>query len=107
MNFADADADPDADAEQNPILKLVMCKEECKLLNFGAFVRIAPAFPSDGSIVYKYFEVFATNAEFFYTIDAPKPFGSEKKQMCCIIVMTKTGHHEAMKELAKLINGTL
>lgn len=84
-------------------------EEERKSLNFGAFVRIAPTFSSsDGSIVYKYFddEVFATNAEFVYTIDAPKPFGSEEKQMCRVIVMTKTGHREAMKELAKLVNGT-
>jgi protein BCP1 len=83
-------------------------KEERKSLDFGAFVRLAPAFPSDGSIVYKYFddEVFASNAEFVYTIDAPKPFGSEEKQICRVIVMTKTGHREAMKELAQLVNGT-
>jgi protein BCP1 len=82
--------------------------EERKSLDFGAFVRLAPTFPSNGSVVYKYFddEVFANNSEFVYTIDAPKPFGSEDKQVCRVIVMTKTGHREAMIELAQLVNGT-
>jgi hypothetical protein len=81
-------------------------EEERKSLDFGAFVRIAPAMPGDhGSVEYKYFddEIFATNAEFVYQIDAPKNFGSETKQLCCVIVMTKTGHRAAMKELRKLI----
>lgn len=83
-------------------------EEERKSLDFGAFVRIAPASQGDhGSVEYKYFddEIFATNAEFVYQIDAPKTFGAEVKHLCCVIVMTKTGHRAAMKELRKLIGG--
>lgn len=80
--------------------------EERKSLDFGAFVRLAPATPGNGSAVdYKYFddEIFANNAEFVYTIDAPKREGAELKQLCRVIVMTKTGHRDAMKELKKLV----
>jgi len=83
-------------------------EKERKSLDFGAFVRLAPVTPSAvGGLDYKYFddEVFATNSEFVYTLDAPKQQGSEEKQMCQVIVMTKTGHRQAMKELAKLVSG--
>lgn len=84
--------------------------EERKSLDFGAFIRLAPVTSSSaggGGVDYKYFddEVFATNAEFVYTVDAPKQLGSEEKQMCQVIVMTKTGHRQVMKELAKLVSG--
>eukprot|EP00546_Thalassionema_frauenfeldii_P002661 CAMPEP_0178935078 /NCGR_PEP_ID=MMETSP0786-20121207/24294_1 /TAXON_ID=186022 /ORGANISM="Thalassionema frauenfeldii, Strain CCMP 1798" /LENGTH=336 /DNA_ID=CAMNT_0020613083 /DNA_START=3 /DNA_END=1013 /DNA_ORIENTATION=- len=80
--------------------------EEQKSLDFGAFVRLAPATPGHhGSVEYKYFddEIFANNAEFCYTIDAPKSYASEDKQLCSVIVMTKTGHRDAMNDLKRLI----
>ena len=86
---------------------------ERKSLDFGAFVRIAPCFKSDGGggagdVIYKYFddEVFATNAEFVYNFEAPKHYeGEEEELWCSVIVMTKTGHRGAMKELKKMIHG--
>mmetsp|Transcript_29970 Transcript_29970/g.45665 ORF Transcript_29970/g.45665 Transcript_29970/m.45665 type:complete len:334 (+) Transcript_29970:40-1041(+) len=80
--------------------------EERKSLDYGAFVRLAPATPGDhGSVVYKYFddEIFANNAEFSFTIDAPKSYASEEKQLCRVIVITKTGHRDAMKDLKRLV----
>ena len=84
--------------------------EEQKSLDFGAFVRIAPgtAEKGGGGVIYKYFddEIFATNAEFVFSVDSPKAFGSEgANQVCSVIVMTKTGYRAAMKDLEKLITG--
>mmetsp|Transcript_1460 Transcript_1460/g.2726 ORF Transcript_1460/g.2726 Transcript_1460/m.2726 type:complete len:385 (-) Transcript_1460:144-1298(-) len=84
-----------------------------KSLDYGAFVVMAPCTRSggdNGMLVYKYFddEVFASNAEFMYTFDAPKSGLEEaggEKQLCSVIVMTKTGHRDAMNDLAKLIHG--
>ena len=80
---------------------------ERKSLDFGAFVRLAPAYNTKATPYYKYFddEIFANNAEFCYTVDAPTMFGSETKQLCSIIVMTKTGHRDAMEEMKQLISG--
>jgi hypothetical protein len=81
-------------------------EEERKSLDFGAFIRLAPAIPGDrGTVDYKYFddEIFANNSEFVYTIDAPKSYGNDQKQICSVIVMTKTGHREAMKEIKRLV----
>jgi len=92
---------------------------ERKSLDFGAFVRMAPCYKtndnnSGGSIVYKYFddEIFATNSEFSYSFKVPKQFKSEEgdaededNMWCSVIVMTKTGHRCAMKELKKMIHG--
>jgi BCCIP len=81
-------------------------EDERKSLDFGAFIRLAPATPGDrGTVDYKYFddEIFANNSEFRYTIDAPKSYGSDQKQICSVIVMTKTGHREAMKEIKRLV----
>ncbi|KAL7476580.1 hypothetical protein ACHAW6_002432 [Cyclotella cf. meneghiniana] len=83
-------------------------EDERKSLDFGAFVRLAPCYRSDGSVVYKYFddEVFATNAEFVYTFEMPKMYEADEEEgMCSVIVMTKTGHREAMKDLGKMIGG--
>lgn len=86
-------------------------EEERKSLDFGAFVRLAPCSGSGGGgagVIYKYFEdeVFATNAEFVYAFEAPKMFeGEEEEGMCSVIVMTKTGHRAAMKDMAKMIHG--
>lgn len=86
---------------------------ERKSLDFGAFVRIAPCYKSEsgaGDVIYKYFddEVFATNAEFVYSFAAPKHYeGEEEELWCSVIVMTKTGHRGAMKELKKMIHGGL
>ena len=84
-------------------------EEERKSLDFGAFVRLAPVSNSSGGLDYKYFddEIFATNGEFTYTVTAPRQPGSEENQMCQVIVMTKTGHRDAMNELKKLVSGTL
>ena len=101
-------------------------KVERKSLDFGAFVRMAPCYKTNdsnnggggggGSIVYKYFddEIFATNSEFSYSFKVPKQFKSEEagddeeeedNMWCSVIVMTKTGHRSAMKELKKMIHG--
>ncbi|KAL7458214.1 hypothetical protein ACHAWC_009777 [Mediolabrus comicus] len=87
--------------------------DDKKSLDFGAFVRLAPCYSGGGtgganSAIYKYFddEIFATNAEFVYTFDAPKMFeGDEEDLMCSVIVMTKTGHRAAMKDLKKMVAG--
>ena len=102
-------------------------EKERKSLDFGAFVRLAPCHYTResggsggggtvGGIVYKYFddEVFATNAEFVYNFEVPKLHGGDKKNDaddggdkmgCSVIVLTKTGHRVAMKELKKMIHG--
>jgi hypothetical protein len=81
--------------------------EERKSLDFGAFVRLAPCQAEGGSVVYRYFddEIFAGRAEFVFTTDAPKSYSKEEKQYCNVLVLTKTGHRAAMKDLDKLING--
>ena len=92
---------------------------ERKSLDFGAFVRLAPCYKSNeqggSGVIYKYFddEVFATNSEFLYNFEIPKLSyenndGGEEddnKMWCSVIVMTKTGHRNAMKELKKMIHG--
>eukprot|EP00984_Skeletonema_dohrnii_P024378 scaffold13497_cov155-Skeletonema_dohrnii-CCMP3373.AAC.3 len=87
-------------------------EDEKKSLDFGAFVRLAPCYSGGGgganSAIYKYFddEIFATNAEFVYTFDAPKMFEEDEEELkCSVIVMTKTGHRSAMKELKKMVGG--
>mmetsp|Transcript_24186 Transcript_24186/g.50680 ORF Transcript_24186/g.50680 Transcript_24186/m.50680 type:complete len:403 (+) Transcript_24186:98-1306(+) len=87
---------------------------ERKSLDFGAFVRLAPCYKGEGgggpnSVIYKYFddEVFATSAEFVYTFEVPKMYeGDEEEMWCSVIVLTKTGHRAAMKELKKMIHGS-
>merc|ERR1712194_27770 len=82
---------------------------ERKSLDFGAFVRLAPCYSSEGGgggVIYKYFddEVFATNAEMVF--EMPKMNKEDEDDMrCSVIVMTKTGHRGAMKELKKMIHG--
>ncbi len=85
-------------------------EDEKKSLDFGAFVRLAPCYSGGGggsnSAIYKYFddEIFASNAEFVYTFDAPKMFEDDEEELkCSIIVMTKTGHRAAMKDLKKMV----
>lgn len=98
---------------------------ERKSLDFGAFVRLAPCYKSGnaggggngaGNVIYKYFddEVFATNSEFTYNFEVPKLYksdtdngndGEEDNMRCGVIVMTKTGHRNALKELKKMIHG--
>jgi len=76
-------------------------EEERKSLDFGAFVRLAPCSGSGGGG-----SGVATNAEFVYAFEAPKMFeGEEEEGMCSVIVMTKTGHRAAMKDMAKMIHG--
>ena len=76
-----------------------------KSLDFGAFVRLAPATMDKSTLIYRFFddEFFSTNAEFVYNINAPQSYGSEEKHMVSIIVMTKTGHRQALKELKQLV----
>jgi protein BCP1 len=82
-------------------------EEERKSFDFGAFVRMAPTYRSSGATYYKYFddEIFAQNAEFQYDIALPKSYGMEETPYCTVIVMTKTGHRAAMKELKEMVNG--
>ncbi|KAL9188175.1 hypothetical protein ACHAXT_006553 [Thalassiosira profunda] len=83
---------------------------ERKSLDFGAFVRLAPCYQSEGgnsSVIYKYFddEAFASHAEFVYDFEAPKLYeGEEEEGRCSVIVMTKTGHRAAMRELKQMIH---
>jgi hypothetical protein len=84
-----------------------------------------------GILVYKYFddEIFATNAEFVYSFRAPTSnnkketkahYSNETKKKkkneyddndeseeiwCSVIVLSKTGHRVAMKEMKKMIHG--
>jgi hypothetical protein len=85
-------------------------EDERKRLDFGAFVRLAPCYKSTGGgngPIYKYFddEIFATNGEFVYSFDMPRYEGEEEEGMCSVIVLTKTGHRAAMKELKQMIGG--
>ena len=93
-------------------------EDERKILDYGAFVRLAPCLKGDerasggaSGVVYKYFddEIFATNAEFVYNFKAPKSHdhedGDGEELWCSVIVLTKTGHRGAMKELKKMIHG--
>lgn len=78
---------------------------ERKSLDFGVFIRLAPATMDGAALAYKYFddEIFSTNADFVYNINAPPSYGNEEKMMLSIIVMTKTGHRQAMKELKQMV----
>ena len=84
-----------------------------KSLDFGAFVRIAPSYKTAGIMYYKYFddEIFAQHAEFTFDVDLPKSaFGSSSSEeqeipFCVVIVLTKSGHREAMKTLSQMVNG--
>ena len=82
---------------------------ERKSLDFGAFVRLAPCQKEQQSFVYRYFddEILAGQAEFIFTMDAPKSYSKEEKQYVNVIVMTKTGHRAAMKDLAQMIHGAV
>lgn len=87
-------------------------EEERKSLDFGAFVIFAPCYEQHEkgggtSLIYKNFEdeIFASNAEFTYSFDTPKSFATEDKQVCTVIVITKTGHRQALKELKQMIGG--
>jgi protein BCP1 len=77
-----------------------------KSLDFGAFVRIAPAYQTSGVTYYKYFddEVFSTHAEFTFEMELPKTFGIEEAPFCVALVMTKTRHRAAMKALKEMVN---
>lgn len=80
---------------------------ERKSLDFGAFLRLAPCYKGGGgSLIYKYFddEVFASNAEFVFELPMTSK-GDDDDMRCNVIVMTKTGHRGAMKELHKMIHG--
>ncbi|KAL7526455.1 hypothetical protein ACHAXR_001498, partial [Thalassiosira sp. AJA248-18] len=87
-------------------------EDERKSLDFGAFVRLAPCYKGDAgnnSVIYKYFddEVFSSNAEFVYSFEVPKLHeGDEEELWISVIVLTKTGHREAMKEMKKMIHGS-
>jgi hypothetical protein len=82
-------------------------EEERKSLDFGAFVRIAPCQLSGGALLYRFFddEVFAGRAEFSFTADAPKSYSKEEPLKLQIMVLTKTGHRQAMKELEAIVGG--
>jgi protein BCP1 len=82
-----------------------------KSLDFGVFLRIAPTYREKGSggggaSYYKYFddELLANHAEFTYEIELPKTFGMEETPYCSVIVLTKKGHRDAIKNLKQLVN---
>jgi protein BCP1 len=83
--------------------------EDRKSFDFGAFVVLAPCQKEGGSMVYRYFddEIFADRAEFVFTLDAPKSYSKEEKQYINVIVLTKTGHRDAMNDLKKMIHGAI
>jgi protein BCP1 len=78
---------------------------ERKALDFGGFVILAPCQQEGGSMVYKYFddEIFAGQAEFHFTVDAPNSYSKEEKQLLTIMVLTKTGHRAALEDLRKMV----
>jgi BCCIP len=87
-------------------------EEERKSLDFGAFVRIAPCQQGGGggggggtTLLYRFFddEVFAGRAEFSFTIDAPKSYSREVPLKLQVMVLTKTGHRQAMKDLEQMV----
>lgn len=86
--------------------------EQRKSLDFGAFVRIAPTYRENNgngnAMYYKYFddELLANHAEFTYLIELPKTFGMEETPYCTVIVMTKTGHRAAIKNLKEMVSGS-
>mmetsp|Transcript_8386 Transcript_8386/g.15819 ORF Transcript_8386/g.15819 Transcript_8386/m.15819 type:complete len:394 (+) Transcript_8386:109-1290(+) len=107
-----------------------------KSLNFGAFVLLAPCQREHGSddisnytngIVYKNFddEIFAQCAEFVYPLNPSDwrkkntkknnnddkqtmatPSNNNEKDFVQVVVLTRTGHEKAMKELHQLIHGS-
>jgi hypothetical protein len=82
-------------------------EEERKSLHFGAFVRMAPTYRSSGAFYYKYFEdeIFSQHDEFHFEIALSNSYGLEETPYCTVIVMTKTGHRAAMKDLNRMVNG--
>jgi hypothetical protein len=82
-------------------------EEMRKSLDFGAFVLLAPTYHASGVSYYKLFddEIFANHAEFTFEMELPKPYGMEETPYCTVIVMTKTGHRDAMKSLAEMVGG--
>jgi len=94
-------------------------EEERKSLNFGAFIVLAPCSKDNvsHSTIYKNFddEIFAGCAEFVYSINLNKGkksgesqsvgAGDDDQNLVSVIVLTKTGHRDAMKEFKKLIHG--
>ncbi|CAJ1943365.1 unnamed protein product [Cylindrotheca closterium] len=78
-----------------------------KSLDFGAFVRIAPAYKSGGATYFKYFddEIFAQHAEFTFEIELPKTYDMDEAPFCVALVITKTGHRAGMESLSEMING--
>ena len=81
-----------------------------KSLDFGAFLLFAPTFKASaggggGGTYYKFFddEIFANHAEFTFEMELPKPYGSDETPFCNVVVMTKTGHRNAMKSLAEMV----
>jgi hypothetical protein len=79
-------------------------EEERNSLNFTHFVRLAPC-QQDQGVVYRYFddEIFAGQAEYVFTVDAPKSYSKEEKQLLNIMVLTRAGHRQAMKDLKQMI----
>lgn len=77
-----------------------------KSLDFGAFVRIAPAYRASGTTYFKYFddEIFGQHAEFTFELELPKQHGQEEAPFCVCLVITKTGHRAGMESLSEMIN---
>ena len=74
--------------------------------DFGVLIRLAPCTKEKGSlVVHRFFddEVLAGRADFTYTVDGPQRYSSEEKEFLQVIVLTKQGHREALRDLEKMI----
>mmetsp|Transcript_138 Transcript_138/g.162 ORF Transcript_138/g.162 Transcript_138/m.162 type:complete len:340 (+) Transcript_138:77-1096(+) len=93
-------------------------EKERKSLDFGAFVVLAPCTRDNNThaLMYKNFddEIFAGCSEFVYTISTSElnklsgivNGGNDNDgELTAVIVCTKTGHRQGMKELKTMIHG--
>jgi hypothetical protein len=83
--------------------------DERKALDFGVLIRLAPCQMEQPqhTVVYRYFEdeIWAGRADAVYTVDAPKAYSKEEKQLLNVIVMTKQGFQDAIKDFEKMVGG--
>ena len=69
--------------------------------------KMAPCVKDKGGVlVYRFFddEVLAGQAEFSYVAEAPKSYSKEDKTFISVMVLTKQGHRDAVKDIEKLVS---
>jgi len=76
-------------------------------VGFETLVLLAPCTKENNVTVYRFFddEIFAKRGDFFFTIEAPKSYSREEKQLVNVVVMSKTQHRLAVQDLTKLMKG--